>query len=270
MSKKFKMTGSGKELNSGPETSIYYMGIDLNDQAKTSQAVDDYALDEVDYWAHPETEINQNTYEFKLHSSAEPIDIYNAYIYLAKLADDYSNGEKWSLSRAIALCAINGIPLPSWVTDSFLDAYTALSSSSETVDWNDVLGSPLAKGLSKSKHASDAILMPRIVYCVLEKLLDGYPIHASTFEIISEELKTATTDSIIIGSTKIKELYYTAKKRSASLKYIIRLINDNKIKALRPSSNLENDDSYLFSFFWSDATDEFKTSFQHIVPDIEA
>lgn len=268
--KKFKMIGSGSELTSAPDTQIYYLSVDLRDQELVGQAIDDYADNELDFWAPPEAEQDSGIYGFELHSQAEPVDISNAYTSLSRLKLDYFNGQQWSISRAIALCALNGIPLPVWVANDFLYGYTNILSSPTPLNWNDVLGSPLNKGESREKYIRDSGLMPRIVYCVLEKMLAGYPIHPSTFEIISEELKTTKVEPLSIGSTKIKELYYTAKKRSYSLKHLIMLIKDKDInKIVDHEEYLASKNFDLFWFWWESALQEFKTPFPNKIPEID-
>ncbi|WP_415904570.1 hypothetical protein ACMXYW_14925 [Neptuniibacter sp. QD48_55] len=267
MKRKFKLQGSGKELSQAPETVIRHLNVDLSSVEKVDQAY----LNDDEFWIQGEDGGTQ-TYSYKIASEAEAVDIYHAYISLQDLEIEYKKGHKWSLSRAMAVCALNGMPMPSWVAEAILDGYSDIRDMPSRNSWDYYLGSPISNGEFRKKYERDKEIISEIVFKVLLKLSKGKPIHTSTFEEISEELRLSPRKNTHIGTTKIKELFYLAQDRSFVLKYLIRKVKDKDpdlgIPNLADNSSKDGK-SNIFPFFWAQAVNEFTTPSDIKVPDID-
>ncbi|WP_415902192.1 hypothetical protein ACMXYR_14910 [Neptuniibacter sp. QD29_5] len=265
MNKKYYLQGSGRTITTPPRTTIVHRDIDL--MCSTSVKVGEKLFDP--FWDSTDNEFH----EYMLYTETHASDIHEAYLILNLLELEYSAGNKWSISRALALCALNGIPLPKWVASTTLNAFEEIHSGSTNKSWDDYFGSPRAPKQSRKKYNRDRTLAPLIIFTVLEKILINRPIHADTFEEISEELKSHPTNPIDIGTTKIKELFFSARQRSPALNLIIQKIKNKEITQISYSSdlsdlnNLISEDIFLSLWHW--AISEFSSKSDIKIPDLE-
>jgi hypothetical protein len=129
----------------------------------------------------------------------------NALRVLDDLRVQFESGNGFALLAAIRCCANHDLVMPEWVANAYIAKYDPVLNCTAK-SWDEVFGSPYAKGLHISKRRRRRVLRFD-VYLRIENILRTQPdtgIDDSLFETVGAQVG--------IGKTLCNEMYYEAKE----------------------------------------------------------
>lgn len=120
--------------------------------------------------------------------------------------EELAKEDKFYLMKAIAVCSRLGLPLPKWIRESFLDAFSRVSLGNINKNsWDEVLGTPHPKGKHMGALREFVECTPKI-YNEINSLKNKHA-GLATDEYLFEQVGRKYG----IGKTKASDLYYLAK-----------------------------------------------------------
>lgn len=128
---------------------------------------------------------------------------------LAKLHQQFKEGDRSTLMEALLLCALHGKPMPDWVEDEILQIDSTLNQiSGDITDLNAFFG--YVKPNQKTREASNKL--DKVERVILNTLVnhrwDGGAFDDNSFEEIASSL---TTDSLIVSRRQVRAVYEKEK-----------------------------------------------------------
>jgi hypothetical protein len=127
--------------------------------------------------------------------------------YLEEHRQRYVAGDENSILPALFECAMDGLPIPAWCAQAFINAFREVKTY-RAKSWDDVFGSPHPKGtqLGSKKNQREKEFKVYMRISAIKKCSPSTPIDVGLFEKIGKELG--------ICKTLASQYYYSAKQKT--------------------------------------------------------
>lgn len=130
-----------------------------------------------------------------------PFERWQAWMMLEAHYTGHEGGDPASLLRAIRLCAIHRLPMPGWVADGYVSAFTAWNTlTANTLD--DAFGVTRQKGKHLNAARKARKLETAVPIMVIRMRKKGRPIDEGMFAEIGAELN--------ISASAASKAYYSS------------------------------------------------------------
>lgn len=120
---------------------------------------------------------------------------------IARFRAEFEGGNRKALFDAIAVCAMSGLPLPTWAAHAFTAGYKKVDEY-EVGSWDEAFGRPYAKGTKLCARRSEHLLRIDVYDAIRNAMAAGVKT-PRVFDVVGAAFR--------ISSSTTRDYYYGIK-----------------------------------------------------------
>lgn len=168
----------------------------------------------------------------RIHDRRLPMLVLYAVEQLSTLQEAFASGDDGALLAAVNLCAIHGLPMPTWLASSFERAYNRVVTY-EVGSWEEAFGRPIPKGKHRDALKKKRAFSLAVWIEVQHDRSEGTAVSDELFEAVAERMSLRLGPEWAMKKTKVSEYYYFEEKRRRAL---LKLLEERRIRGCQSSN----------------------------------